>query len=82
MTQHAQPYQAPDRRDPGCSTGCGAPVEQWGQVCTCCVAAFGDYLQPSAAPALDYEAIVARDSYVAAAYAAQHRVRAESEALR
>jgi hypothetical protein len=80
VTQHAQAYQAPERHDPRCATGCGTAVRHWGQVCSGCVEAFGDYLQPSAAPALDYEAIVARDSYVAAAYAAQQRIRAESEA--
>lgn len=82
VTQHAGLYRAPDRRDPRCATGCGAVVGQWGHVCAGCVDTFGDYLQPSAAPALDYEAIVARDSYVAAAYAAQHRIRAASEASR
>lgn len=80
VTQHAQAYQVPDRHDPRCATGCGAPVGQWGHVCSGCVEAFGDYLKPSAAPALDYEAIVARDRYVVAAYAAQQRIRAESEA--
>lgn len=54
---------------------CTFDVEQWGDTCPDCQRAFGAHLRPSAAPALNHQQILDRDSYVDRALALQRQIR-------
>lgn len=54
--------------------GCKQRVDQPGETCPGCVAAFGDWLKPTEV-ILSAEQIKARDEYVERAYHAQRRIK-------
>lgn len=54
---------------------CSIDVEQWGDTCADCRRAFGAHLRPSAAPRLNHQQILERDSYVDRAVALQRQAR-------
>lgn len=73
----------PARREPSAGAdqpqcvipNCTLDVEQWGDTCPECLRTFGAHLRPSAAPPLNHQQIVERDSYVDRALALQRQVR-------
>lgn len=64
-----------DADQPRCVIPNCTVVELWGDTCPDCQRAFGDHLRPSAAPALNHQQILDRDSYVDRALALQRQIR-------
>lgn len=54
---------------------CALDVEQWGDTCLECQRVFGAHLRPSAAPGLNHQQTLDRDSYVDRALALQRQIR-------
>lgn len=54
---------------------CRTDVDQWGDTCSNVLRAFGTDLRPGAAPPLNHQQILDRDSYVDRALALQRQVR-------